>query len=95
MPNTTAQTSRPCPRSWSFDQEEGEYRDYVLYLPDVGGHGGRLRLTLNTQERSAYMVLSLDNVDGDDNGEATLDAVPLAWALAVAGGTDGFTLAEH
>jgi hypothetical protein len=78
--------------TWELEQVDDEYRDYNLPIPDVNKHGMRMRLTINTETRTAYFTLTLDNEECDIflDGE-TLD-VPLPWALAVAHGVDGFTL---
>jgi len=81
---------------WQFDQETFDYRDYVLYLPDVNGHGGRLQLTFNLETGTAYLTLMLDNMDEGCDWEHAIEhdvpSVPLAWANAIASGVDGFTL---
>jgi len=78
--------------TWSFENKEHDYRDYELCLPDVGEHGGRLRLTFALDSGTAYMVLVLDDMDGTHYAEHTINNVPLAWANAIASGVDGFTL---
>jgi hypothetical protein len=80
--------------AWHLQATTGEYRDYALDLPDSGAHGGRMILTLNTDTRSASLVIYLDDADGTELGEIVKDGVSLKWALAVAGGVDGFTFPE-
>ena len=82
--------------TWRFENEEHDYRDYVLWLPDVNGHGGRLRLTFALDSGTAYLTLMLDNMDEGCDWEHAIEhdvpSVPLAWANAIASGVDGFTL---
>lgn len=74
---------------WYLENIEGEYRDYSLDFPDMNGCGGRLRLTLDTNDGTAYMVLVLD----DDTGTRFVEAdvvkqVPMEWAKAIADAAD-------
>lgn len=82
--------------TWRFENEEHDYRDYVLYLPDVNGHGGRLQLTFALDSGTAYLTAILDNMDEGCDWEHTVEHdiqnIPLAWANAIASGVDGFTL---
>ena len=74
---------------WYLENVEGEYRDYSLDFPDMNRHGGRLRLTLDTNEGTAYMVLVLDDEDGTRFVEADIvSKVPMAWAKAVTDAAD-------
>ena len=79
---------------WQLQGTDQEYRDYVCYLLDIGGYGGRVMLTINTAERSASLCIVLDNEDGEQFGEIVKDGVSLEWALAIARAIDGFTLPE-
>jgi hypothetical protein len=81
---------------WIMNGDAGDdapYRDYTLYLPDVNGHGGQLRLSFDLGGGYAYMSLTLDNEDGRifvDSDAA--QGIPLEWANAIALGVDGFTM---
>ena len=78
--------------TWELEQHFEQYRDYELEIPDVNEHGGRIRLTIDTEERKAYITLTLDNEDEEIFLEGVSVDVPLPWAIAVAYGTDGFIL---
>jgi hypothetical protein len=79
---------------WYLHGTEETLRDYHADLKDVNGHGGYLRLTIDTDAKAAWMCVHLDNDSGDVATEAELK-VPMPWALAVAQGVDGFTLTEE
>lgn len=81
--------------TWTLEQIADEYRDYDLPIPDVNGHGMRMRLTIDTAVRRAYLTLTLDNEDCDCFVDGECLDVPLPWALAIAQGTDGFTMTEE
>ena len=78
--------------TWRFENEGDGYIDYDFGLPDMNGHGGRLRLTLNCNNGTAYMVIVLDDMNGTEHMEHCTSPIPLAWANAIASGVDGFTL---
>lgn len=74
---------------WYLENTEREYRDYSLDFPDMNGHGGRLRLTIDTSNGTAYMVLVLDDENGTRFVEAdVVKQVPMAWAKAIAEAAD-------
>jgi hypothetical protein len=84
----TDTSSRP---RWTLLQQDVEYRDYILYLPDSNEHGGRMVLTLNPETRTAYIQFYLDNRNGDSYGAPYADSVSFEWACHVAKGVDGWT----
>lgn len=77
--------------AWTLENVEDEYTDYILWLPDTAGHGGRLRLTIDSAKRVAFCALTLDTMDGEERGELTGN-VSLDWALAIAHAVNGYTL---
>ena len=83
--------------NWHLESDTFDYRDYVLRLPDVNGHGGRLQLTFSLDDGAAHLTVMLDNMDeGCDWAEAVeheIQRIPLAWANAIASGVDGYTMA--
>jgi hypothetical protein len=78
---------------WYLHGTEETLRDYHADLKDVNGHGGHLRLTIDTNAKAAWMCVYLDDASGYVSADAEL-GVALPWALAVAHGVDGFTLTE-
>ena len=74
---------------WYLENEDGEYRDYALDIPDTNGHGGRLCLTLNADKGTAYMVIVLDDESGARFVEKDIPGgVPMAWARVIAEAAD-------
>jgi hypothetical protein len=71
---------------WTDPNVECEYRDWHHYVPDAGGYGVRMRLTLNTQERTANLFVEIDDQHGDTHAD-TGAAVPYAVACAMVGYT--------
>lgn len=78
--------------TWELVQKHEEFLDYELPIPNVRGHGGRIRLTIKTEEKKAYITLVLDNDYGDEFLTKEIADVSLSWALAVAYGIDGFIM---
>ena len=43
--------------TWELVQKHEEFLDYELPIPNVRGHGGRIRLTIKTEEKKRILRL--------------------------------------
>ena len=82
--NTT--TSKPV---WAFEQENEFYADYMHRVPDVHEFGVRLTLTFCKEPRHAYMMVLLDNPDGDELATGEAHGIPWDVARAMTGYMEG------
>lgn len=78
-------TERPV---WSKIQDFDEYTDFAFYVPDVNCYGVRLMLSLNRDERTAYLRVTVDNESGDCVAESSDLTIPWTAALALANTTE-------
>jgi hypothetical protein len=85
----SAATTNP----WTFVQQVDEYTDYDAALPDHGGYGVRLRLTIVEREtdgaRYGYLTVVVDDAEhwGTDIAESRDVRLPYAVACAMTGHT--------
>lgn len=70
---------------WEFEQHSDEYVDYAYHVPDAGGYGVYVRLTLNTATRSAYLSALVNDEGGTDYAYGEVSDVPWAVACAMTG----------
>ena len=66
-------------------QDNDEYADYDYYLPDQGGYGMKIRLTIIKESNTAYMVMRGDTADDGDAVFEQEGFVPIEWAKAMTG----------
>lgn len=79
--------SEPKPQGavWPLDCRNEPYLEYARYIPDAGGYGVVLMLTLVPEEQSAYMRVHIDDVGGHDYGHGSIPNIPWDVACAMTG----------
>jgi hypothetical protein len=79
------QPAEPAPVWDRENAEPGSYHDYAHYLPDTNNIGGRIRITINDEDGSAWFLFLGTDEQGDEWCEGFIEITKPAMAAQMVG----------